>query len=178
MTKKQKIDKWLEDNYEWFVGEIEANICKGLMSQYSGDLAIHIIEDLYKLPEEKIDQMLRDEKLGWYCLVGAGRQLRSSTSPFYRTYRHQKSWAREDGLKGTTFNIFDRAVEEYNEDLYQCFLQAYDDLHFYQKALIDKYFYENMSLQSIHQYYGISKIHLVNDLKQTINIIRNKCQEC
>ena len=80
MSKREKINKWVAENYTWFIGEIEENICKGKMKEYSGDLAVHVIEDLYRLDEAKIDQMLDDDKLGWYLLVGAGRQLRSSTS--------------------------------------------------------------------------------------------------
>lgn len=178
MSKKEKINKWLEDNYTWLLGEIETNICKGMMNEYSGDLAIHIVEDLYRLDESKIDQMIRDDKLGWYLLVGAGRQLRSKTSPFYRTYRKEKMNSREAGIPGSDKNIFDRPDEPYSEDLYECFQQAYEELHWYEKALMDKYFYQEWTLQQMYEFYGITKNHIIKDLNQAIEKIREYCKEC
>lgn len=180
MTKeiKTRIDNWVTQNYEWLRGEIGTNITKGKMSQHTDDLTIHMIETLYTQGEDKLTQMLDDEKLGGWLLVGAGRQLRSSTSPFYRIYRKEKSWAREEGREGSFSNIFERPWEEYNDDLYQCFREEYDNLHFYQKALLDKYFMEGWSLQRIHTYYNISKGHLIKDINVTINQIREACKHC
>lgn len=180
MTKdtKRRVDKWIEEKYKWLEGEISTNIAKGRMSEYSGDLLVHMIESVYKMDDDKVNRMLDNNKLGWWMLVGAGRELRSSTSPFYRTYRREKMNARENGYPGSHKNIFDGVWEEYDETLYECFKEAYNDLHFYQKALMDKYFYEGMSLQQIHEFYSISKRHLINDINAAINIIRDKCKNC
>jgi len=177
-TLKVKIDTWITQNYKWFLGEIKTNICKGRMRDYADDLAIHMIETLYTQHEDKLNQMLDDDMLGWWLLTGAGRQLRSSTSPFYRIYRKEKSWAREEGVEGSHLNIFERPWEEYNDDLYQCFRKEYDSLHFYQRALMDKYFMEGWTFQQIYEYYNISKTHLMKDINTTINQIRTKCQHC
>jgi len=180
MTKntKLRIDKWVGEKYEWLLGEIKTNIAKGRMSQYADDLLIHMIETIYEQDDDKVNQMLDDGKLEWWLLTGAGRQLRSSTSPFYRLYRKEKSWAREEGIEGSFSNIFEKPGEEYDETLYQCFTEAYEDLHFYQKAIMNKYFYEEKTLQDIHEYYNISKTHLVKDINTAINQIREKCKHC
>ena len=175
---KRRIDKWVEEKYEWLEYEISTNICKGRMSEYSGDLLVHMLEYIYNMDDDKVNQMLDDGKLEWWLLVGAGRELRSGNSPFYRKYRKEKMQSRENGLSGSHSNIFDGVYEEYDEELYDCFKEAYDDLHFYQKALMDKYFYQEMSLQQIHEHYSISKRHLINDINAAINIIRDKCKEC
>ena len=112
MTKetKDRIDDWVGERYEWLLGEISTNIAKGQMKQHAGDLTIHMIETLYFQPEEKIIQMLDDDMLGRWLLVGSSQQLRSSTSPFYRLYRKEKSWSREDGIEGSWNSIFDRQI--------------------------------------------------------------------
>lgn len=180
MTKetKKRIDIWVGEKYEWLLNEIKTNIAKGKMSDYASDLLIHMIETVYTQDENKLIQMLEDKKLEWWVLTGAGRQLRSSTSPFYRTYRREKSWAREDRYEGSFSNIFERPYEVYDESLYQCFRDEYDNLHFYQKAIMDKYFIEGMSLQEVHEYYNISKRHLIKDINTTINQIREACKHC
>ena len=180
MTKntKNRIDKWVGERYEWLLGEISTNIAKGQMEQHAGDLTIHMIETLYFQPEDKIIQMLDDDKLGYWLLVGASQQLRSSTSPFYRLYRKEKSWSREDGLSTSFNSIFDRPEEEYDDSLMECFQHEYKNLHWYLKELMNKYWYEGQTLQEIHEYYNISKRHITKDINKAINQIREKCNNC
>ena len=180
ISKELKIraDKWITDNYEWLLGQIERNVCKGQMKEYAPDLTSYLIESIYTLPEEKVTQLLDDNKVANYLLVGAGMQLRSSTSPFYRKFRKHKMSAREDGQDGHHFSIFERPYEEYDDSLYECFQEAYGELHFYEKALIDKYFYEEWTLQQMYEYYNISKRHIIKDINNTLNTIRQHCKHC
>ena len=180
MTKntKNRIDKWVGERYEWLLGQISTNIAKGQMEQHSGDLTIHMIETLYTQDEDKIIQMLDDDKLGWWLLIGASQQLRSSTSPFYRLYRKEKSWSREDGLSTSFNSIFDRPDEEYDDSLMECFQYEYKNLHWYLKELMNKYWYEGQTLQEIHEYYNISKRHITKDINKAISQIRQACRHC
>ena len=178
MTLKTKIDNWISENYEWFHNEIATNIAKDQMSMYATDLSLYMIGTIYDLPEEKVEQLLNDDMMGWYLLTGAGRQLRSSTSPFYRTYRQHKGWAREDGIEGSLKSIFEKPDVPYNDDLYECFIEAFEELHWYQKKILSKHFYEGWTLEKIYRYYNIGKIHLIKDINTAINEIRTKCQQC
>ena len=180
ITKKTKnrIDNWVQKNYVWLNGEIKTNIAKGQMKQYGDDLTIHMIETIYSQPESKIIQMLDDDKLGWWLLTGASMQLRSSTSPFYRIYRQEKSWSREQGLEGSFSNVFERPDEPYDDSLMECFQKEYDNLDWYLKTIMNKYFFEGQTLQDIHEYYNISKRHLTKDLNTAINQIRELCNNC
>ena len=180
MTKetKNRIDDWVEERYEWLLGEIRTNIAKSAMSQYADDLTIHMIETVYFQPEEKVIQMLDDDKLGWWLLTGASMQLRSSTSPFYRIYRKEKGWSREEGIEGSFTNVFDRPDEPYDDSLMECFQEEYNGLSWYLKEIMSKYWYEGYTLQEIHQYYNISKNHLVKDINKAINQIRQACNDC
>jgi len=178
MSIKNRIDKWVSENYEWLLGEISTNIAKGRMNEYAGDLTSYMVESIYKLDDAKATQLLDDDKLGWYLLRGASMQLRSGTSPFYRTYRQEKTWAREYGLAGSDKNIFERPDVPYDDGLYECFQEAYKELTWYHRALMDRYFYQDYTLTQMYEFYGISKNHIIKDLNQAINEIREKCQEC
>jgi hypothetical protein len=175
---RKRVDNWITGNYEWLAGEIEVNVCKGQMKEYAPDLTSYLIESLYYLPEDKVAQLLEDGKVGNYLLVGAGMQLRSSTSPFYRTFRKHKMDAREDGVEGTANSIFDKPWEEYDDSLYECFQEAMGELHWYEKNLIDKYFLDGWTLQQIYKYYGISKKHIIKDINNGLQSIREHCKHC
>lgn len=175
---KRRLDKWVSEEYGWLRGEISRNIAKGIMSEYVDDLLHHMILDTYKLSDEKITQMLDDNKLRWWMLRGAGLQLRSSTSPFYLIHRRQKMSSRENGLVGSDKNIFEGEYEEYNDDLYECFQQAMENLHWYDKAIMSKYWLEGWNITQIYKYYKISKTHLIKDINRALNEIREACKDC
>ena len=180
MTIKDRLDKFVREEYEWLDKEIRANIAINQMKDYADDLIKEMIIQLYNMNEEKIEKLLDNGKLKWYILSGAGMQLRSSTSPFYLRIRKHKSFARENGLPGSNSNIFDtgEVYEEYDESLYQCFKREMENLQWYQKTIMDEYWFQNMTLEEMRAKYNISKRHLVKDLNQAIYDIREACEDC
>lgn len=182
MTKEEKINNYLSKWYKWLDKEVRHNIAKDKMADYAEDLLHHIILDLYKLKEEKITQMIEDDKLRWYILRGCGLQLRSSSSPFYRLHRKELMQAREN-YDHTTEHIFvtgkgilEQVYEPYDGDpLYVCMWEKFEELHWYQKTLMQRYWIEGWNLTKLHQTYNISKIHLTKDLNEAMNYIRKKC---
>lgn len=175
---KKRLDTWITDHYGWLRNEVNTNICKGGMNQYTDDMMSHMVESLYALSDEKITQMLDDQKLKWWFLRGCGFQLRSSSSPFWHTYRKHKMGARENGLAGSNSNIFDGVFEEYDPSLELCLEEAWDKMDWYLRTLMDKYFYQKYSVAKLHEYYGISKNHLIKDINKGIHYIREYCKHC
>jgi len=180
MTQENKVrlDKWVSEWYGWLGNEISKNIAKGIMNDYSEDLLHHMIIDTYKLSDDKITQMLDDDKLRWWILRGASLQLRSSTSPFYLLHRREKMNSREPGLPGSDSNIFEIGSYELDieiGDLWDCFIKAQEQLHWYHREIFKKKFHENLTIQEIYQFYNISKTHLIKDLNKAINEIRGAC---
>ena len=166
---------------------MKANIANGKMSGYAVDLLHHVIIDTYKMSDEKTDQMVTDDKLRWYILRGCSLQLRSSTSPFYHTWRKEKMNSRENftaahsdstsikpGILEKIYEPYDNVIERLSE----CMHQELDSMHFYLKTLFTKYWFEKWSLTQIHKHYGISKTHVIKDLNEAIRIIREKCADC
>ena len=86
--------------------------------------------------------------------------------------------AREDGQAGHSYSIFEKPDVPYDDSLYDCFKESYEELHWYEKAIMDKYFYQGWSIQRLHEYYGISKTHIVKDINNGLNSIRQKCKHC
>lgn len=185
MKHKERLDKWVTEHYEWLRNEISTNIAKNQMSEYADDLLHHHLSEIYKMNDDKLLQMLDDNKLQWYLLTCAGFSLRSKTSPFYITYRRHKFDTRENYSDGggdhnnhIGLGILDKIYEPYEDDLYECFQRELDNLHWYQKTLMSRYWLENWNLTKMYKHYNISKIHLIKDLNSAMDIIRDKCKDC
>jgi len=177
---KKRLDKWVSTNYQWYLGEVKKNIAKGMMAEYADDLVHTIIFDLYRMKDEKMDQLLDDGKLRGYVLRGAALQIKSSTSPFYSKFRKYKMSARSGIVDSNNGNTYD---QEYTmdvdppEELMDCFERAQEQLHWYLKTIFNQKFKEGKTLQEIYEYYNITKRHLVRDLNQAINEIRDICKD-
>jgi len=186
LSKEEQINEYVKEWYGWMLGEVKKNIAKDKMSEYGEDLLHHVILDLYNLPEHKITQMIDDKKLRWYVLRGCALQLKSATSPFYRLHRKEKMQSRENYTHNhpgsTTSNgIFEREYEEYDdviERLQECFDREVANLHWYQRHLMERYWIEKMTLNDLHKKYKISKVHLIKDINEALDIIRKKCNNC
>lgn len=184
MTKEEKINKFISEHYEWLMSEVKKNIAKSKMKEYAEDLLHHIILDLYKMSEDKVDQLLNDGKMKWYILSGCGLQLRSSTSPFYRIHRRQKMSARENYSGGDdhefTFTggvgILEQVYVPYEEDeLYACMMREIENLHWYYRTLIQDKWIEGLTIQQMREKYNITLASLTKDIRISYAIIREKC---
>ena len=181
MSIKDRLDDWVRREYKWIDREIRANIAKNQMRDYADDLIQEMMIQLYNMKEEKIEQLLDNGKLKWYVLSGAGMQLRSSTSPFYQRIRKHKMYAREFGLPGTDANIFEKIddTEELSTECYYiCMQREIENLHWYNKTLLQEYWIQGLHLDDLHAKYKISKKHLTKDLNAAILQIRENCEEC
>ena len=181
MSIKDRLDDWVRREYKWIDREIRANIAKNQMRDYADDLIQEMMIQLYNMKEEKIEQLLDNGKLKWYVLSGAGMQLRSSTSPFYQRIRKHKMYTREFGLPGTDANIFEKIddTEELSTECYYiCMQREIENLHWYNKTLLQEYWIQGLHLDDLHAKYKISKKHLTKDLNAAILQIRENCTEC
>ena len=181
MTIKSRLDRWIGEEYGWLQGQIKRNIAKGAMAEYADELLHEMIIQLYGMREEKIEELLDNGKLKWYLLTGAGMQLRSGSSPFYRRIRKHKMMARENGLEGSEKNIFEKIddTEEMSTECYfQCMKREIENLHWYSKTLLKEYWEQGMGLDALNEKYNISKKHLTKDLNAAILTIRKNCEDC
>lgn len=57
-------------------------------------------------------------------------------------------------------------------------LREIEKMHWYLKKLLNEYWIEGETLDTLHAKYQISKRHLTKDLNEAIYIIRENCKEC
>lgn len=176
---KNKLDRWVSKEYNWYKGEVGKNITWGKMSDYTEDLVHLMLISLYQLEDDKLEGMLDSGGIKGWLLRGASLQIRSSTSPFYLQFRKHKMSARSgymDSDSGETempsyeMNLFP------GETLSDCMERAVEQLHWYQKAIFNKKFKEGLTIEEIYKFYNIGKYHLVKDLNKAINEIRLTCK--
>ena len=58
-------------------------------------------------------------------------------------------------------NLFIESTDIYNKERCDCIDKTVSNFNFYEKALFDMYYQEEKTYDYIHNYYGISKNHLV-----------------
>ncbi len=174
---QKRLNSWVNDHYEWLKREISKNIANGKMNEFAEDLTHHIIIDLYKMDPAKIEGLLDNGKLKWYCLRGAALQIKSSTSPFYITHRKSRMSARS-GMEDTyTPLVESNAFSDEEDGLQECLDRAVSQLDWYLKALWEKKFQQHWTLEDIHKHYNIGKRHLIKDLNKAISEIRDVCKD-
>jgi DNA-directed RNA polymerase specialized sigma subunit len=81
-------------------------------------------------------------------------------------------------MEGSFSNIFERPETVYDDSLMECMKEEWEELNFYDKEIMTKYWMDEQSLQQIHEYYGITKLSLTRDINRIINKIREKCNNC
>lgn len=173
---QERLNEWVNKEYRWLKKEITTNIAWGAMSEYAEDLLHHIILDLYKMDPAKIEGLLDNDKLKWYVLRGASLQLRSGTSPFYRTHRKDRMSARSGMLEEYTKSTQPEAFkEEEAEELMSCFNKAVEQLDWYHKELFNRKFKQGWTIDEMYKHYNIGKRHLIKDLNKAIKEIRSIC---
>ena len=176
---KNRLDRWVSKEYDWYIGEVGKNITWGKMNDYTEDLCHMMLQSLYQLDEDKIVEMIENGKIKGWLLRGASLQIRSSTSPFYNIFRKHKMSARSgviDSDAGETFTPSYEMEVEQEEELLDCLDRAVNQLHWYKRELYNKKFKEGWTLEEIHKFYNIGKRHLVRDMNEALEEIRETCK--
>ena len=177
---KNKLDRWVSKEYDWYIGEVGKNITWGKMNDYTEDLCHMMLQSLYQLDEDKVEEMLDNGKIKGWLLRGASLQIRSSTSPFYITFRKHKMSARSGVLDS---DAGETEMPRYEMDIFpgetlsECLDRAVEQLHWYNKAIFNKKFKEGMSIEEVYKFYNIGKYHLIKDLNETLKQIRRTCKD-
>jgi len=179
---RDKVNKWFERNYAYYLNEVRTNITKGIMSDYTDDICAFMYEEFCRQKPEKIEQMLRDDKVLNWMLRGTSFQIKSKTSPFYSKYRKKRAGMVPTYFAEGSYNQHD-AVEL--DDYYQCAMECLegenDVLDFYEKKLIEMKFIRQMTFQQIIDSYGFThtatKRHITEALKKIETYCNNKLEE-
>ena len=181
-----KITQWYPKMYKDSMQISGANFEK-----YGEDLLAYCLEDF--LCNKSIDYQYKisciDEKLPNYIGYSMGLQIKSSSSPFWFRYRKEGYNSRgiylaEDGSVeiDPSVEIGEEMDVEFDSPAYvkndlDCLRYALEQLHWYDKVLIDDYFIKGLTYSSMHKKYNISLNSLKKDINSALNKIRKICSQ-
>jgi len=169
----RELNKIIGEIYEWVLREIKTNICKDQMREYGEELLHFMIIELFNKSPEYKQQLINDKKVQYWLLTSSGLQLRSSSSPFYRLIRETRGYS--DG--GEEDGVLDLITyEPLDTELYDCFLQAMDNLDFYQRKLVEEKYLNELSFKDISIKYQIGLNHIKADLYKALEKMRIFCK--
>lgn len=126
-----------------------------------------------ELGEDRQQQIINGGKLEHFITKCVSLNFNSSTSPYHRQYRK---------VQYNHFEFNDSVYEVEEEDnkwiheKCDCLERELENLHWYDKHLIQKKYYEGWTYQQLHEYYNISLNSLVKDIKKTITTLKQKCE--
>lgn len=138
------------------------------------DLIQHCILAFLELSEDKKQQMANDNKIEHFITKCAKLQFSSKTSPFY--YKYRKKQQQQTELVYATDETEDILESIYRKEKCDCIDKTVSTFNFYDKALFDMYYGEGKTYDYIHNYYGISKNHLVKHIHKLTKKIKNNCK--
>jgi hypothetical protein len=159
--------------------------------KYGEDLLAHCLEDF--LVNKSIDYQykvaIKDNKLVNYIGYSMGIAIKSSSSPFWFKYRKEAYNSRgiylvEDGREeiDPLVEIGEEMDVEFDSPAYvknelDCVRYALEQLHWYDRVLIDDYFIKGLTYQDMHKKYNISLNSLKKDINKALVKIKNICSQ-
>ena len=159
--------------------------------KYGSDLLAYCLEDF--LCNKSIDYQYKisciDEKLPNYIGYSMGLQIKSSSSPFWFKYRKEGYNSRgiylaEDGSVeiDPSVEMGEEMDDEFDSPAYvkndlDCVRYALEQLHWYDKILIEQYYIKGMTFRDMHKKYNISLNSLKKDINKALDKIRKICSQ-
>jgi len=160
--------------------------------KYGNDLLAYCLEDFLcnKDIEYQYKVAVEDDKLVNYIGRSMSLQIKSSTSPFWFKYRKQGYNSRgiyliEDGREEIDPLIeigVDEIDDEFDSPAYiknnlDCLRYALENIHWYDKILIEEYYIKGMTFRDLHVKYNISLNSLKKDINKALDKIRKICSQ-
>jgi DNA-directed RNA polymerase specialized sigma24 family protein len=160
-----ELNKYLEKNY-YELKQVVFNITKN--DELTEELFHFCLMILYNYEEEKINTMIFNKHLKFFFVTIILNQFRSSTSPFFKTYKSAKI-SYTDQLKDITDSEgYDHSIDEQ----YEAVMTELSEEHWYTQEIV-KMKGSGMSYQEIKNLTGIPRTSLYN----TFNKFRNKIKK-
>jgi len=175
MTKEEKeqvIIEWWDKNYK----QLQINVHKvcgyslAAISKWGSDIIPYVYESFRKMPLDKQYDIIVNGNPENYITRSMALSIKSSTSMFYHTYR---KFSRNTGEINLTYH--DRKHEsnwELKEQQIEKVKEAIEDLDYYDKYLVSKYYIEGLSAKAIGEQTGISSATVGRDLKRALKRLK------
>ena len=181
-----KVTQWYPKMYRDSMQISGANFEK-----YGDDLLAFVLEDFLCNKDLKYQYKVavQDNKLPNYIGYSMGLQIKSSSSPFWFRYRKEGYNSRgiylvEDGREeiDPLVEIGEEMDVEFDSPAYvkndlDCVRYALEQLHWYDKILIEEYYIKGLTFRDMHKKYNIRLNSLQKDINSALAKIKNICSQ-
>ena len=172
--KHDIINDAISGMYEQLKGNA-TNVCTYNSHLWAENLLSDTLERFLKRSIDAKWKIFMQGKLERYLTSGMSIALHSSTSPFFSKYRKHSQSYREllsDVEGGYEYEIEEDRYDVERKELWEDMSKYVDTLNYYDKYLIQKYYYEGLTLSEISDEVNITSATLAKDLKKALHKLK------
>tara|TARA_A100001201_G_scaffold72189_2_gene65918 strand:- start:1976 stop:2545 length:570 start_codon:yes stop_codon:yes gene_type:complete len=181
---KQRVDEEITSIYNQLRINAE-KVCTYNSHLWADDLLAHTLQSFLEKPIEKqyqivISDSVKVSALERYLTRAMSMAIRSSSSPFYHTYRKKNEkfrelWVDIDYVK--EYNIDDPNVEDELVGYEKLVKNYLEELHFYSRFLIQEHYYRKKTLREMSEQIDIPTSTLSRDIKKALVELKQKVEK-
>lgn len=181
--KRAIIDKEITSIYPALVINSE-KICSYMADSWAADLLTIIIEYFLKMDIDKQYEIVTTpsknaSSLEKYLTKSMALSVKSSTSPFYRTYR-MRMYNHRELIPDFDYSAMIGSDDPDSEDHWQNKLdnvrEAVSSLDYYDRYLIDQHYFQGQRLEEISAKTQIHNQRLSKDIKKALKKLKSKLE--
>lgn len=188
---REMVNRKVTQKYEKLLKDCK-QITTSNYHKYGEDLLAYCLEKflLDKPIKYQFTVAVIDDKLPNYMGRAMSLNLKSSSSPFWAKYRRESynsrgSYIVEYGDKDKNHKLpideFTTVSDDFDvpvhiSDPVECISHAVENLDYYHKALVNDYFFNNMTYTQMNKKYGITLISLKKAIDKGKQLIKEQCQ--
>jgi RNA polymerase sigma factor (sigma-70 family) len=164
--KREIIEAWFTSNYHQLRTNV-FKICGGrddIVEKWGKDLLPYFIEGFLKRDIKDQWSIFTDNKFENYCTRGMALALKSKTSTFYHQYR-KKGMAFRELIPEFNYQVYNEDNSTKQDEKIKIVQDAIEELDFYDRYLIGKYYIESINLSELAEITGINTATISRDIK-------------
>lgn len=181
--KRAIIDKEITSIYSALVINSE-KICSYMAHSWAADLLTIVVEYFLKMDIDKQYKIVTTpsknaSSLEKYLTKSMALSVKSSTSPFYRTYRMRMYKHRElipNYDYSAMIGNYDPEAEDHWQDKLNNLEEAISSLDFYDRYLITEHYFKQQRVEEIAAKTQISNQRLSKDIKKALKKLKLKLE--
>jgi len=173
------IQRYIRENYDSIL-EIAKVITKGRKPDYE-DLAHEIMILLLTGNREKMNLLVKNQKIKFYIIRATINQYRSTSSKYFKKYRKEFATINKQTSSLTEHllhqvNLDLTPSKNYNEEVLEFIDEKLNDVEWFEKNCFAIYYGDELTLDSMSDLTGISRNTLYRAIRDTRNYIQDEIE--
>jgi len=171
------IQRYIRENYDSIL-EIAKVITKGRKPDYE-DLAHEIMILLLTGNREKMNLLVKNQKIKFYIIRATINQYRSTSSKYFKKYRKETSTIRKQtpSIKEHLTHLSNLDLipsKNFNEEVLDFIDEKLNDVEWFEKNCFAIYYGDELTLDAMSELTGISRNTLYRAIRDTRNYIQDE----